>query len=103
MEPNKHKSRVALPHKVLTLCTLMILPGIQLSAAAHSGGNITAGEIAMYVAIIVVVIGVAWFFASRQTDKIDKEHAEQMKHQAPHKHYDHPNDPHFRKVRKKTS
>jgi hypothetical protein len=104
MEPNKLKLSSAL-HKVLSLTTLIILPGIQLNAAeaAHAGGNITAGEIAMYVAIIVVVIGIAWFFASRQTDKLDKEHREEMSHHTPKKHYDHPNDPHFRKLRKKTS
>src|SRR5688572_24331212 len=100
MEPNKPKTSPAL-YKALTLTALIISPGI-LSAAGHAS-NITAGEIAMYVAIIVVVIGIAWFFASRQTDKLDKEHQEQMSHHTPKKHYDHPNDPHFRKLRKKTS
>ncbi len=104
MEPNKHKSGVTFPHKVMILTTLTILPGLQLFAAGtNAGGSITAGEIAMYVAIIVVVIGIAWFFASRQTDKLDKEHHEQMTHHTPKKHYDHPNDPHFRKLKKKTS
>lgn len=105
MEPNNPKKSIALPHKVLALIALIILPGLQLNAGTHAGGTITAGEIAMYVAIIVVVIGIAWFFASRQTDKMDKEHHEQMMHQSHthKKHYDHPNDPHFRKLRKKTS
>jgi hypothetical protein len=106
MEPNKPKSGVAFAHKMLALCALTIFPGLQL-LAQNSGNSspdqITAGEIAMYVAIIVVVIGIAWFFASRQTDKLDKEHHEQMMHHTPKKHYDHPNDPHFRKLRKKTS
>lgn len=105
MEPNNNKTGAAFPHKVLTLCAL-IFSGIPLLAQNNSNrgsSQITAGEIAMYVAIIVVVIGIAWFFASRQTDKLDKEHHEQMSHHAPKKHYDHPNDPHFRKLRKKTS
>jgi hypothetical protein len=103
MEPNKSQMKAAFPHKVLAICALIILPGTQLFAAARAGGQITAGEIAMYVAIIVVVIGIAWFFASRQTDKLDKEHHDQLMHHTPKKHYDHPNDPHFRKLRKKTS
>ena len=102
MEPkNQPTSKAGLLNKALALCILSILPGSLLAA---SGTNqITAGEIVMYVAIIVVVIGVAWFFASRQTDKLDKEHHEHMLHHPPKKHYDHPNDPHFRKLRKKTS
>lgn len=55
----------------------------------------------MYVGIIIVVIAGAWFFASRQSDSIEKE-----QHSHPHlprKHYDHPNDPHFKKLKKKTS
>lgn len=105
MEPKQSTKRSFLPHKALALCALIIYPGMQLFAQKSSSapGQITAGEIALYVAIIVVVIGVAWFFASRQTDKIDKEHHEQMSHHTPKKHYDHPNDPHFRKLRKKTS
>ena len=89
--------------KSLTFCSLMLYPGLELLAqnSGTGSGKITVGEIALYVGIIVVVIGVAWFFASRQTDKIDKEY-----HDHPHtpkKHYDHPNDPHFKKLRKKTS
>lgn len=101
MEPNKPKPSSVFGCKALTLTALIIFPGMQLSAAGHN--SITAGEIAMYVAIIVVVIGVAWFFASRQTDKLDKEHREELSHHTPKKHYDHPNDPHFKKLRKKTS
>lgn len=104
MEPKKQlKCRSGLWNKALILCALMITPGFLFAATSSGGHQITAGEIVMYVAIIVVVIGVAWFFASRQTDKLDKEHHEHMMHHPPKKHYDHPNDPHFRKLRKKTS
>lgn len=103
MEPKKQPtSKAGLLNKVLAFSIMSILPG-SLFAAASGTNQITAGEIVMYVAIIVVVIGVAWFFASRQTDKLDKEHHEHMLHHPPKKHYDHPNDPHFRKLRKKTS
>lgn len=101
MEPKQTTRRTALSGKALAICTLASLPVTQLHAAGF--GNITVGEIFMYVSIIVVVIGVAWFFASRQTDKIDKEHRDELTHHPPKKHYDHPNDPHFRKLRKKTS
>lgn len=101
MEPRKQTtSRTGLKIKALAICALL-LPGSQLYAAGF--GDITVGEIIMYVAIIVVVIGVAWFFASRQTDKIDKDHHDELVKHPPKKHYDHPNDPHFRKLRKKTS
>ena len=101
MEPKKTTtSRPGLLSKALIICALA-LPGTQLHASGW--GNITVGEIIMYVAIIVVVIGVAWFFASRQTDKLDKEHHDELMKHPPKKHYDHPNDPHFRKLRKKTS
>ena len=105
MEPRKQLNcRAPLLTKALPLSSLMILSGSRLFAAnANGSGEITVGEIIMYVAIIVVVIGVAWFFASRQTDKLDKEQHDNMMHHPPKKHYDHPNDPHFRKLRKKTS
>ena len=104
MEPIKQPKLQKWPWlKALTFCSLILYPGLELLAqnSGTSSGKITVGEIALYVGIIVVVIVVAWFFASRQTDKIEKE-----QHDHPHtpkKHYDHPNDPHFRKLRKKTS
>lgn len=107
MEPKTQpKWRTRLPAKGLFLCALLMSSGLEVLAQAstgHGSSKITIGEIVMYVSIILVVIVVAWFFASRQTDKIDKEHHDQMVHHPPKKHYDHPNDPHFRKLRKKTS
>lgn len=104
MEPKKQTiSSAGLLGKVLPLSLLLIFPGTRLLATSSGSGEITVGEIIMYVSIIVVVIGVAWFFASRQTDKLDKEQHDTMMQHPPRKHYDHPNDPHFRKLRKKTS
>jgi hypothetical protein len=106
MEPNKQtQCRSWLSAKSLSICALLMSSGLEAIAQNSNGtaSKITVGEIVMYVAIILVVIVVAWFFASRQTDKIDKEHHDHMIHHPPKKHYDHPNDPHFRKLRKKTS
>jgi uncharacterized membrane-anchored protein len=86
---------------VSTLCFLTVSD--LLSQSKRTGGSkITVGEIVLYVAIIVAVIAVAWFFSSRQTDMLDEEQKQQHQN-TPRKHYDHPNDPHFRKLRKKTS
>jgi hypothetical protein len=105
MEPRILPKRAnTLFNKALSVSTLCILSVSDLLAAGKSagGGKITVGEIVLYVAIIVAVIAVAWFFSSRQTDMLDEEQKQQQ-HSAPRKYYDHPNDPHFRKLRKKTS
>ena len=100
-----------LPKSAISIFEKLVLTGafVFVSAtdifsqnAKAGGGKISVGEIVMYVAIIVAVIAVAWFFSSRQTDMLDEEQKQQ--HQStPRKYYDHPNDPHFRKLRKKTS
>lgn len=56
-------------------------------------------EILGYVAIIIGVMLIAWFIVSMQNK--DSGHNEAPP--KPHKHFDHPNDPHFRKLKKKTS
>jgi hypothetical protein len=99
-QPSQHPSFYS---KVLYICTLVCILGENAFAqqASSSSGKITIGEILMYVGIIIVVIAGAWFFASRQSDSIEKE-----QHSHPHvpkKHYDHPNDPHFKKLKKKSS
>lgn len=105
MEPRIQPKRAnTLLNKALFVSTLCILSATNLLAQNKSagGGKITVGEIVLYVAIIVAVIAIAWFFSSRQTDMLDEEQKQQ--HQStPRKYYDHPNDPHFRKLRKKTS
>lgn len=102
MEPNKQTSNAPRAnYKALVTCTLTSIAGLNLSAqnSGTGSGRITVGEILLYVVIIVVVIAIAWVFASKQSGKSDKEH-----HAAPTKrHYDHPNDPHFKKLKKKTS
>jgi hypothetical protein len=104
MEPVNHlPQNRTFYRKALFICTLVCILAESAFAqqASSTSGKITIGEILMYVGIIIVVIAGAWFFASRQSDSIEKE-----QHNHPHvpkKHYDHPNDPHFKKLKKKSS
>lgn len=88
-------------YKALFACALTSTAGLNLGAQNSGAGSgpITVGEILLYVAIIIVVIAIAWVFASKQSSKSDNEH------HAPttKRYYDHPNDPHFKKLKKKTS
>lgn len=61
--------------------------------------KISIGEILLYVALIVGIVLIAWFFGAGQA-KSDHHHGDVHNHK---KHFDHPNDPHFRKLKKKTS
>ena len=69
-----------------------LIVGNQLFAA---GEGISAGEILLYISLIVGVILAAWFLSSGKTQKSNQN--------ANRPHFDHPNDPHFRRLRKKTS
>ena len=81
---------------------LLLLIGKQAlaeSTTAKPGEGTSVLEILGYVAIIIGVMLIAWFLVSLQNKGSDH-------HEAPpkaHKHFDHPNDPHFRKLKKKTS
>jgi hypothetical protein len=75
---------------------MMLIAGNQLLAAGGSS-SISAGEILMYVALIIGVILAAWFLSS------GKRNSDTPTNAANKPHFDHPNDPHFRRLRKKTS
>lgn len=75
---------------------MMLITGNQLLAAGGSS-SISAGEILMYVALIIGVILAAWFLSS------GKRNSGAPSNTANKPHFDHPNDPHFRRLRKKTS
>jgi hypothetical protein len=86
---------------------LMLMHGNQLLAEAQKSSDlsqpkVTVGEIMLYVLGIVAVIAAAWFFGAGQSQRGDDDLSV---HNHPHvrRHYDHPNDPHFRKLKKKTS
>ena len=70
-------------------------------AADMSTNTTSVGEILLYIALIVAVILIAWFFGAGQTKKVNEPtvHA----HPNTRKHFDHPNDPHFKKLKRKTS
>lgn len=86
---------------------LLLLYGNQLLAQASSqepaaeAGGVTVLEILGYVGMIIAVILLAWIIGSAQSK--DKPSAEAGPRPHHHRHFDHPNDPHFRKLKKKTS
>jgi hypothetical protein len=68
------------------------------NALFAAGTTISAGEIFMYVALIIGVILAAWFLSNGKSSG-----SNQSQNNANRPHFDHPNDPHFRRLRKKTS
>lgn len=86
---------------------LLLLFGNQLLAQSSSQqpsaepGGVTVLEILGYVGMIIAVILLAWIIGSAQSK--DKPHADAGPRPHHHRHFDHPNDPHFRKLKKKTS
>jgi hypothetical protein len=85
---------------------LLLLFGNQLLAqassqpAAEAAGGVTVLEILGYVGMIIAVILLAWIIGSAQSKDKPAEGGPRPHH---HRHFDHPNDPHFRKLKKKTS
>jgi hypothetical protein len=91
--------------KAAPLMLLLLLQGNQvLAQAASSKPNAPQGmsalEILGYVAMIIGVIALAWIIGAAQS-KGPKTTTDV--HPGHRRHYDHPNDPHFRKLKKKTS
>jgi hypothetical protein len=86
---------------------LLFLNGNQLLAQVTSSKpqqaqeGISVMEILGYVAMIVGVILLAWIIGAAQSKKspADTTHVRPTHH----RHFEHPNDPHFRRLKKKTS
>lgn len=81
---------------------LLLLQGNQVLAqttSSKTSEGVSALEILGYVAMIIGVILLAWVIGSWQS-RDTKRH--EISHRS-HRHFDHPNDPHFRKLKKKTS
>ncbi|HEU4717723.1 MAG TPA: hypothetical protein VFU15_07810 [Bacteroidia bacterium] len=103
MKPEKGK-RVGNLWKGFLFAVLLLQGNVLLAdessqQTSDSSTGTTAGEILLCIAGIVVIILIAWFFGGGQSKNADIHHA-------PHgqrRHFDHMNDPHFRKLRKKTS
>ncbi len=92
--------------KAAPLILLFLLQGFQVLAQdASSKPKATEGmsalEILGYVAMIIGVIALAWIIGAAQSKGGPK--ATPDVHPNHRRHYDHPNDPHFRKLKKKTS
>lgn len=98
------KTRSLAPLKAASLLLLLLIQtGTALAQTADpekkvadDGINIT--EILLMVGGIVFIAIIAWLLGSGQS-----KNETPSVHHHPHKHYDHPNDPHFRKLKRKTS
>ena len=86
---------------------LLLLQGKQVLAQAAPPAKASEGvsvlEILGYVGMIVGVILLAWVIGSAQSKGSSKASANTEVSHRPQRHFDHPNDPHFRKLKKKTS
>lgn len=89
-----------------TPIALLLLLGNQLlaqttSSEAKTTDGVSWLEILGYVGMIIGVILLAWIIGAAQSKESPSDTPTKPYHQ--HKHFDHPNDPHFRKLKKKTS
>ncbi|MDQ3111992.1 MAG: hypothetical protein M3R17_19075 [Bacteroidota bacterium] len=86
---------------------LFLLWGTQLMAQTSTEKKTSEGtsalEILGYVAMIIGVILLAWIIGSAQSKNEPHAHHDATKPHVHQRHFDHPNDPHFRKLKKKTS
>lgn len=103
MPQNKSNWFWRFPFPKAALLTLLFLYANTVLAQSSSDqintqSSFSVVEILLLIAGIVVLILIAWFLVGRQTD--ENPHSSPGVHR---KHYDHPNDPHFRKLKKKTS
>ncbi|MBI3510341.1 MAG: hypothetical protein HY064_06735 [Bacteroidetes bacterium] len=93
--------------KWIAVFLLLMLANAKAALATNAPGkdisnnSFSSLEVILLISGIVFLILVAWFFGSGQSKKnsVDDEHP----HIHTRRHFDHPNDPHFRKVRRKTS
>jgi hypothetical protein len=97
MMPKHNTNAVA-----LIAATLLLSTNSWAQTGAKPGG-ISTGEILLYVALIIGVVLFAWVITVGQSGKNKNEDAPPSGNNAHKPHYNHPNDPHFRRLRKKTS
>ncbi|MGL4599150.1 MAG: hypothetical protein ACRCYO_16640 [Bacteroidia bacterium] len=86
----------------LIAASLMLSTSTWAQTAGKSSG-ISAGEILLYVALIIGVVLFAWVITVGQSGKNKDEESPTPGNNVHKPHYNHPNDPHFRRLRKKTS
>lgn len=93
------------------ICLLLFLVQVSLMQAAPANANNTAKtsegvsviEILGYVGMVLGVILLAWLIGSAQSKGSSSKPSTNHVAPRPPRHFNHPNDPHFRKLRKKTS
>jgi hypothetical protein len=92
-------------YRALLPMAMMLTIGNQLIASTGGSESITAGEILMYIALIAGVILAAWFLSNGQSkgsSTTNKGANNNGGTSNSHRHYlEHPNDPHFRRLRKR--
>ncbi len=92
--------------KAAPFILLFLLQGFQVLAQEEASSKpkaaqgMSALEILGYVAMIIGVIALAWIIGAAQSKSPKPSGDIHPNHR---RHYDHPNDPHFRKLKKKTS
>ena len=113
MVPKKNRNGIQdTPPKVLVLLALLLLQGsVALAQQADTKTAVESSGIGWEVwigigAITLIVVG-TWFFGSKQVSNEEHEHFAAGHHGSDHTrhhtHYGHLHDPHFRKLKKKTS
>jgi hypothetical protein len=92
----------AAPFVFLLLQATQVVAQETNATAKPAESGVSALEILGYIAMIIGVILLAWIIGAAQSRNSSRPVAGDGLNR-PHKHFDHPNDPHFRKLRKKTS
>jgi hypothetical protein len=94
----------AVPIALFLLSGTQLLAQTQANAPKPEPEGTSVLEILGYVAMIIGVILLAWIIGSAQSKNEPHAHHDATRpHHHPQRHFDHPNDPHFRKLKKKTS
>ncbi len=100
IKKTNYSGKRGLQYRKAVPIALLFLQGNTLLAQTSSktSEGVSILEILGYVAMISGVILLAWFIGAAQSKSSPNESQPKL-----HKHFDHPNDPHFRKLKKKTS
>jgi len=78
----------------------------QQSAATKPADAFPYMEVFGSIAMIIVLILIAWFFGAKQSQNTSPTAGDSSHEYHPanaRRQYNHPNDPHFRKIKRKTS
>ena len=96
------KIKKALPLGLILLQSNLIYAQANSQPAA-TGSDFSYIEVLGSVGAIIAIILIAWFMVGKQSKPEIKSGDHSGSSSIHRRHFDHPNDPHFRKLRKKTS